>query len=631
MPAPHSRIELNYIIMCGIFGYVGKTQKCLPLIIKGLKRLEYRGYDSAGLAVITNNTFYIKKKKGYISELEKAIDDYAWDIVGTGIAHTRWATHGEPSDINAHPHVSNSGKLAIVHNGIIENYHVLKELLRENGYHFMSQTDTEVLVNFIEWTWKTSGADLFESVRLALQNVHGAYAFLLLNADDPTSLIIGKKSSPAVIGVIHDTREYVVASDPTAIVEHTKEVIFIDDETLGYIQVGKPVKFIDLKKRTITPAIERIEMDVEQLERGGFPHFMLKEIYEQPETTRNSMRGRLIPDKDFVGLGGLTQYIDAIAHADYLTFLGCGTSYHACLIAKYVIEELAGIPVFVEHASEFRYRNPVIKPYSITFVVSQSGETMDTLQSVKLIKEKNGLVFGICNVVGSSIARETHAGSYTHAGPEIGVASTKAFTSQLAIIYLLALWIAQKKKTLEKSTLKELMHQLMEIPAAIERSLSASSNVKEIAHKYLDYSNFLFLGRRYNYPIALEGALKLKEISYVHAEGYPAGEMKHGPIALIDENMPCIVIVPEGETKPKILNNIIEIKARNGKVIAIATEGDTEVPKHADDVIYIPFVPEILSPFVSVIPLQLFAYHMAVLKGCNVDKPRNLAKSVTVE
>lgn len=616
--------------MCGIIGYVGNTRETVALLIKGLRRLEYRGYDSAGIAVKHNSKFVLVKKKGELSELVKLITPEMMSIKGLGIGHTRWATHGEPSDINAHPHLSNSKTLSIVHNGIIENYAILKKLLEKEGYVFESQTDTEVLVNFIEYVRNKTGGDLFEVTRLALNEVSGAYAFILIDVNNDKQAIIAKKSSPLVIGVLKN-KEFIIASDSPALVDYTNEVIFMEDESIGLITCGEGVEFMDLKRRVLKPTLEKIDLAVEQLEKGGYPHFMLKEIYEQPEAAVNSMRGRLLIKSKTITLGGLKDYIDVISSANYITFLGCGTSYHACLVAKYFIEEIARLPIFVEHASEFRGRNSIILPYSVNFVISQSGETMDTLQALKMIKEKKGLVFGICNVVGSSIARETTAGTYTHAGPEIGVASTKAFTTQLFIIYMLGLWLAQIRKTLDRKEWEKLLIQLSQVPEYMKMVLKCNDKVKVIADKYYKYNNFLFLGRGINYPIALEGALKLKEISYIHAEGYPAGEMKHGPIALIDSSFPVVFICVKGKNREKTINNMIEIKARNGSIIAIATQNDKDVYSIADEVIEIPEVDELLSPLLSVIPLQLLAYHIAILRDCNVDKPRNLAKSVTVE
>ena len=615
--------------MCGIVGYVG-DKNAFPILIKGLYRLEYRGYDSAGVALINSQgKLNIYKKKGKVSELDAYCKDK--DISGNiGIAHTRWATHGEPNDINAHPHLSQNGKLAIIHNGIIENYASLKEGLKKRGHQFLSETDTEVLVHLIEDIQQHDKLELEDAVIAALNKVVGAYAIVILDKENPDTLIVAKKSSPMVIGI--GKNEYVIASDASPIIEYTRNVVYLEDETVAVIKKGEDLKIINLKDRKeVTPYIEELTLELEAIEKGGYEHFMLKEIFEQPKSVKDSMRGRINASEGKVFLGGIKDYEDTLTKAKRIIMVGCGTSYHAGLVGEYLFEDFTRIPVEVEYGSEFRYRNPIIYPDDVVVAISQSGETADTLAAIEIAKQKGATVLGICNVVGSSIARATHAGSYTHAGPEIGVASTKAFTAQVTVLTLMGLRIAQLKKTLPFNRFRSLLYELEAIPQKIEQVLESDSYIQEIARIYKDAKNFLYLGRGYGYPIALEGALKLKEISYIHAEGYPAAEMKHGPIALIDENMPVVFLANKGPNYEKVLSNIQEVKARKGKIIAIVTAGDKHVQKFADHIIEIPETDEALSPLVSVIPLQLLAYHIAVLRGCNVDQPRNLAKSVTVE
>jgi len=615
--------------MCGIVGYVG-DKNAFPILIKGLYRLEYRGYDSAGVALINpQGKLNIYKKKGKVSELDAYCKDK--DISGNiGIAHTRWATHGEPNDINAHPHLSQNGKLAIIHNGIIENYASLKEGLKKRGHQFLSETDTEVLVHLIEDIQQHDKLELEDAVIAALNKVIGAYAIVILDKENPDTLIVAKKSSPMVIGI--GKNEYVIASDASPIIEYTRNVVYLEDETVAVIKKGEDLKIINLKDRKeVTPYIEELTLELEAIEKGGYEHFMLKEIFEQPKSVKDSMRGRINASEGKVFLGGIKDYEDTLTKAKRIIMVGCGTSYHAGLVGEYLFEDFTRIPVEVEYGSEFRYRNPIIYPDDVVIAISQSGETADTLAAIEIAKQKGATVLGICNVVGSSIARATHAGSYTHAGPEIGVASTKAFTAQVTVLTLMGLRIAQLKKTLPVNRFRSLLYELEAIPQKIEQVLESDSYIQEIAHIYKDAKNFLYLGRGYGYPIALEGALKLKEISYIHAEGYPAAEMKHGPIALIDENMPVVFLANKGPNYEKVLSNIQEVKARKGKIIAIVTAGDKHVQQFADHIIEIPETDEALSPLVSVIPLQLLAYHIAVLRGCNVDQPRNLAKSVTVE
>ena len=613
--------------MCGIVAYVGHREAC-PLVIKGLKRLEYRGYDSAGVALMNGEGLKVYKKKGKVAALEAELTGRELHAT-IGMGHTRWATHGEPNDVNAHPHYSFHRKLAIIHNGIIENYAAIKQALLKKGHTFESETDTEVLGQFIEDIWENSaGGTLEEAVRLALQEVVGAYAIVVMNAAEPTQLIAARKGSPLVIGV--GENEYFLASDATPIVEYTKDVIYLNDLEIAVIKNGE-LTVVTLDNATTTPYVQTIELELAAIEKGGFDHFMLKEIFEQPRSIADSMRGRVNADDAMVQLGGLRDYMDKLAKSERIVIVGCGTSWHAGLVAEYIFEELARIPVEVEYASEFRYRNPIIKEGDIVIAISQSGETADTLAAIELAKSKGATIFGVCNVVGSSIARATHAGAYTHAGPEIGVASTKAFTAQVTVLTLMALATAQRKGTISDSLFRQLLAELESIPAKVERVLQTADKIKEIAYIFTYARNFIYLGRGLNFPVALEGALKLKEISYIHAEGYPAAEMKHGPIALIDEDMPVVVIATKDSSYEKVVSNIQEVKARKGRVIAITTEGDTNLPGMVDFTIEIPKVHEILMPLISVVPLQLLAYDVAVMRGRNVDQPRNLAKSVTVE
>ncbi len=619
--------------MCGIVAYIG-NQQAYPILMKGLQRLEYRGYDSAGLALIDNNsgkntnTLNVYKCRGKVADLGSFVTDKNKN--GTiGIGHTRWATHGVPNDVNAHPHYSGSKDLVIIHNGIIENYASLKEELKERGHQFLSDTDTEVLIHLIEDIKQQEQIRLGEAVRRALNQVVGAYAIVILSKDSPDELIAAKKGSPLVIGV--GQNEFFVASDATPIVEYTKNVVYLEDEEIAFIERGKDLKIKTIKNKAKTPYIQELELKLEALEKGGFEHFMLKEIYEQPRSVKDSMRGRLNSEKGIVNLGGIAEYEQKFLNAKRIIFIACGTSWHAALVAEYLFEDLTRIPVEVEYASEFRYRNPIIYEDDVVIAISQSGETADTLAAIELAKSKGATIVGICNVVGSSIARATHAGSYTHAGPEIGVASTKAFTAQITVLTLMALRIAFCKGTISSSRFHQLINELEAIPEKVERVLKTNNQIKYISEIYKNSTNALYLGRGYNFPVALEGALKLKEISYIHAEGYPAAEMKHGPIALIDEEMPVFVIATQGASYEKVISNIQEVKARKGKIIAIVTQGDTQVKQMADYTIEIPETDEILVPLISVIPLQLLSYHVAVMRGCNVDQPRNLAKSVTVE
>lgn len=611
--------------MCGIVAYIGK-QEAYPIVIKGLQRLEYRGYDSAGVALL-NGDLNVYKKAGKVSDLADFVKGK--NLSGhVGMGHTRWATHGEPNDRNAHPHFSQSKEFAIIHNGIIENYASIKAELSKNGHVFLSDTDTEVLIHLIEDIYTKVNVPLEEAVRLALGEVVGAYAIVIISKNDPNKLIAARKGSPIVVGIGKD--EFFVASDATPIVEYTKNVAYLNDGEVAVINNGElTVKTIGNEIKI--PYVQELELKLEALEKGGYEHFMLKEIYEQPRSIADSMRGRFDSRNGRLKLGGLREFEQRIVNAKRFLIAACGTSWHAGLVAEYLIEDLARIPVEVEYASEFRYRNPVIYEDDVLIAISQSGETADTLAAVELAKSKGATIFGVCNVVGSSIPRATHAGSYTHAGPEIGVASTKAFTAQVTVLTLLALQIAHKRGTISESRFRQVLNELETIPAKVEQALKSNDSVKIIAERYKDARNFLYLGRGYGFPVALEGALKLKEISYIHAEGYPAAEMKHGPIALIDEEMPVVVIATKHGSYEKVVSNIQEVKARKGKIIAIVTEGDEVVKEMADYVIEIPETDEILVPLVSVIPLQLLAYHIAVMRGCNVDQPRNLAKSVTVE
>jgi len=611
--------------MCGIVGYIG-FRDAYPIIIKGLHRLEYRGYDSAGVSLYDKG-LRVYKKAGKVSDLE----DFVKGVKpgGTmGMGHTRWATHGAPSDRNSHPHSSGNRKLTIIHNGIIENYGPIKETLVNKGHVFKSDTDTEVLIHLVEDIQNETGFDLREAVRVALTKVIGAYAIVIMSEDEPDLLIAARKGSPMVIGV--GKGEYFIASDATPIVEYTKNVIYLNDNEVAYItREGLLVKTID--NQVHTPYIQELDLKLEALEKGGYDHFMLKEIYEQPRSIRDCMRGRIYPQQGKVQLGGIKEYTDKLKNIDRIIIVACGTSWHAGLVGEYLIEEYARVPVEVEYASEFRYRNPIITEKDLVIAISQSGETADTMAAIELAKEKGATIFGICNVVGASIPRTTHAGVYTHAGPEIGVASTKAFTAQVTVLTLMAFYIAQQRGTIKQSKLVEHLTELNTIPELVERALKANDHIKEIALAFKDSTNCLFLGRGSSFPVALEGALKLKEISYIHAEGYPAAEMKHGPIALIDEEMPVVFIATKDSSYEKVISNIQEVKARKGHVIAIVTEGDTEVKGMADYVIEIPQTDEAFVPLLATIPLQLLAYHIAVMRGCNVDQPRNLAKSVTVE
>lgn len=611
--------------MCGIVGYIG-FRDAWPVVIKGLHRLEYRGYDSAGVALI-DRKLKLFKKAGKVSDLEKSVE--AENLNGKiGMGHTRWATHGEPSDRNSHPHTSSNGKLAIIHNGIIENYSSLKETLISKGHLFKSDTDTEVLIHLIEDIQEETGLDLREAVRVALSRVIGAYAIVIMNNDDPDELIAARKGSPMVLGV--GDHEYFIASDASPIIEYTKNVIYLNDNEIAYIRRDDLViKSIDNVIQI--PYIQELELKLEMLEKGGFDHFMLKEIYEQPRSVKDCMRGRIYPEQGLVQLGGIKEYAEKLKNVDRIIVVACGTSWHAGLVGEYLIEECARIPVEVEYASEFRYRNPIISEKDIVIAISQSGETADTMAAIELAKEKGATIFGICNVVGASIPRLTHAGVYTHAGPEIGVASTKAFTAQVTVLTLMALYMAQQRGIITRSRLIDLLTELDNIPLLIEKCLQSNDEIKLISEQFKDARNFIFLGRGSGFPVALEGALKLKEISYIHAEGYPAAEMKHGPIALIDEEMPVVFIATKNSSYEKVISNIQEVKARKGKVIAIVTEGDMVVRNMADFAIEIPDADEIFLPLLATIPLQLLSYHIAVLRGCNVDQPRNLAKSVTVE
>ena len=614
--------------MCGIVGYVGKKE-AYPILLAGLRRLEYRGYDSAGVALVGETGLNVRKCKGRVSDLEAHVDGSI--MSGTvGIGHTRWATHGEPNDVNAHPHVSSNGELALIHNGIIENYAPLKEELLSRGYQFKSDTDTEVLVHLIDDIQRTEGTDLAESVRLALSNVVGAYAIVVVDQKYPDMLVAARKSSPLVIGIGKDG-DHFLASDATPIVEHTRNVVYMEDGEIAIINREFGLRVRNIKNQEKLPSIQALEIQLEALEKGGYEHFMLKEINEQPRSIRDSMRGRLNLAQSDIVLGGIKDYEQRMVNAKRILIVACGTSWHAGMVGEYLFEEFARIPVEVEYASEFRYRNPVITEEDIVIAISQSGETADTLAAIELAKSKGATIIGICNVVGSSIARLTHAGSYTHAGPEIGVASTKAFTAQVTLLTLMALMIGRRKGTIDGARFQQLLLELDAIPAKVEKVLQTEAQVKYIAGIYKDARNALYLGRGYSFPVALEGALKLKEISYIHAEGYPAAEMKHGPIALIDEEMPVFVIATQGASYEKVVSNIQEVKARKGKVIAIVTEGDTTVKGIADHAIEIPASPDAFVPLLAVVPLQLLSYHVAVMRDCNVDQPRNLAKSVTVE
>lgn len=612
--------------MCGIVAYVG-TKEAYPILIKGLRRLEYRGYDSAGVALLDND-IHLYKCRGKVEDLVTYIKDKS-TVGNVGIAHTRWATHGEPNNENAHPHFSQKNDIALIHNGIIENYAILKKELMNRGYVFQSNTDTEVLVHLIEDIKDHENVDLLEAVRMALTQVEGTYAIVIVSKKHPNSLITARKGSPLVIGI--GEGEYYVASDGAPLVEYTKNVIYLNNEDIASISLTEGIKIKSIHNVERSPYIEQLELSLSELEKGGFDNFMLKEIYEQPKSISDSMRGRLNVSKDIVSLGGIIEFEEKMLNAPRFTIVACGTSWHAGLVGEYIFEELVRTPVEVEYASEFRYRNPIINEKDVVIAISQSGETADTLAAIELAKERGATVIGICNVVGSSIARATHAGSYTHAGPEIGVASTKAFTAQVTLLTLMALALAKKKGTISKSRYHQVITALELIPSQVAETLTHEGLVKVIADRFTNAKNFLYLGRGYNFPVALEGALKLKEISYIHAEGYPAAEMKHGPIALIDEEMPVVIIATNKGTYDKVVSNIQEVKARKGKIIAIVTKGDVTVKELADYVIEIPETEEMLVPLLATIPLQLLAYHIAVNRGCNVDQPRNLAKSVTVE
>ncbi|MBR2647659.1 MAG: glutamine--fructose-6-phosphate transaminase (isomerizing) [Sediminibacterium sp.] len=612
--------------MCGIVGYTG-PREAYPIILKGLKRLEYRGYDSSGVALLQGNTINVYKKKGKVAELEEsAIGKNLQSHIGIG--HTRWATHGEPSDRNAHPHQSQSGRLAMIHNGIIENYAQIKQELISKGYQFKSDTDTEVLLNFIEAIKLENECPLEEALRIALKRIVGAYCILLISDDDPETIIAARKGSPLVIGI--GKGEHFLASDASPIIEYTKEVVYVNDYEIAIVRPDELI-LKNLGNEKQTPFITKLDMELAAIEKGGYDHFMIKEIHEQPDTIFDCLRGRLLPQSKQIMMGGIENNMDAFIHANRIMIVACGTSWHAGLIAEYLIEELCRIPVEVEYASEFRYRNPVIHKGDIIIAISQSGETADTLVALESAKEKGAFIFGVVNAVGSSIARLSHAGAYTHSGPEIGVASTKAFTGQLAVLMMMALKIGYARNTITEDRYVQLMQDLESVPEKVKEILADTTNIQRIAEKYKDATDFLFLGRGYNFPVALEGALKLKEISYIHAEGYPAAEMKHGPIALVDEKLPVVFVATKDSYYEKIVSNVQEIKARKGKVLAVATIGDTIIPGMADDVMLVPDADEVIAPLLSVVPLQLLSYYVGLAKGLDVDKPRNLAKSVTVE
>ena len=611
--------------MCGIVAYVGQRE-AYPVVLKGLKRLEYRGYDSSGVAIINEN-IEIYKKKGKVAELEDSL--IGKNLHSTiGIGHTRWATHGEPNDINAHPHLSKSGSIAMIHNGIIENYASLKQELLSKGYIFKSETDTEVLVNFIDDILINNNCSLEEAVRVALKRVVGAYVIVLLDKNNPDTLIAARKGSPLVIGI--GKNEHFLASDASPIIEYTKEVVYINDYELAIIKSDELI-LKNLGNENITPFVQQLDLELSAIEKGGFDHFMLKEIYEQPKTIFDCLRGRLDITLEDIIMGGVQSHIESLKNANRIIIIACGTSWHAGLVAEYIIEELCRIPVEVEYASEFRYRNPIVNKGDVIFAISQSGETADTLVAIERAKEQGAIIFGVLNVVGSSIARISHAGAYTHAGPEIGVASTKAFTAQLVVLTMIALKIAKEKKSISNERFVHLLNELNAVPSKVEKILSDINDIKKIAAKTANASSFLYLGRGYNFPVALEGALKLKEISYIHAEGYPAAEMKHGPIALVDENLPVIFVATMDSYHEKVVSNIQEIKARKGKLIAVVTEGDQSILTLTEDIIQVPAADEIIAPILNVIPLQLLSYYIGISRGIDVDRPRNLAKSVTVE
>ena len=615
--------------MCGIVGYIGQRD-AYPIIMKGLQRLEYRGYDSAGIALFDGTHINLSKTKGKVADLGgKAQGEISLEG-RIGIGHTRWATHGVPNDVNSHPHYSNSGELVIIHNGIIENYDSVRKELTNRGYVFHSDTDTEVLVNLIEEVKKKEGVKLGKAVQIALNQVVGAYAIAVFDRSKPDEIVVARLGSPLAIGIGED--EFFIASDASPFIEFTNKTVYLEDGEMAIVRLGKEIKLRKIQDDAVAyPTILELQLNLEEIEKGGYDHFMLKEIYEQPRAIKDTFRGRLLADQGLIRMAGVDQNLERFLNANRIIIVACGTSWHAGLVAEYIFEDLARIPVEVEYASEFRYRNPVITENDVLIAISQSGETADTLAAIKLAKENGAFVFGVCNVVGSSIARETHAGAYTHAGPEIGVASTKAFTTQITVLTLLALKLAKEKGTYSESHFHEILTEIEGIPDKVEKALESNPLIEIISEVYKDATNFLYLGRGYNFPVALEGALKLKEISYIHAEGYPAAEMKHGPIALIDEHMPVVVIATKKGHYEKVVSNIQEIKSRKGKIIAIVTEGDTQVRELADHVIEVPESSESLSPLLTTIPLQLLSYHIAVMRGCNVDQPRNLAKSVTVE
>ncbi|WP_036157215.1 glutamine--fructose-6-phosphate transaminase (isomerizing) [Maribacter forsetii] len=614
--------------MCGIVGYIGHRE-AFPIVIKGLQRLEYRGYDSAGIALFDGNQINLSKTKGKVEDLKNKAKEIS-QAGSIGIGHTRWATHGVPNDVNSHPHYSNSGNLVIIHNGIIENYESIKQELTKRGYTFQSDTDTEVLINLIEEVKKTEDVKLGKAVQIALNQVVGAYAIAVFDKEKPDEIVVAKLGSPLAIGIGEE--EFFIASDASPFIEFTNNAVYLEDEEMAIIRLGKEIKLRKIKDDAVAyPRILELQMNLEEIEKGGYDHFMLKEIYEQPRAIKDTYRGRLLADQGLIRMAGIDLNMEKFLNANRIIIVACGTSWHAGLVAEYIFEDLARIPVEVEYASEFRYRNPVITDKDVLIAISQSGETADTLAAIKLAKEKGAFVFGVCNVVGSSIARETDAGAYTHAGPEIGVASTKAFTTQITVLTLMALKLAKAKGVFSETKYRGYLSELETIPSKVEKSLESNTLIEIIADVYKDSTNCLYLGRGYNFPVALEGALKLKEISYIHAEGYPAAEMKHGPIALIDEQMPVFVIATKKGHYEKVVSNIQEIKSRKGKIIAIVTEGDEQVKDLADHVIEVPETLESLTPLLTTIPLQLLSYHIAVMRGCNVDQPRNLAKSVTVE
>ena len=615
--------------MCGIVGYIGHRD-AYPVILKGLQRLEYRGYDSAGIALYDGSEIKLSKTKGKVADLEAKVSKQINSIGNLGIGHTRWATHGVPNDVNSHPHFSNSGDLVIIHNGIIENYGALKKELIKRGYKFSSDTDTEVLVNLIEDIQKNNNLKLGKAVQVALNQVVGAYAIAVFDIKKPNEIVVARLGSPLAIGV--GENEFFIASDASPFIEYTNNAVYLEDEEMAVVRLHKPLNVRNIKDdRIVSPYVQELKINLEQIEKGGYDHFMLKEIFEQPNAIKDTYRGRLLSNEGIIKMAGVEDNMGKFLNANRIIIIACGTSWHAGLVAEYIIEDLVRIPVEVEYASEFRYRNPVISKNDVVIAISQSGETADTLAAIKLAKEKGAFVFGVCNVVGSSISRETHAGAYTHAGPEIGVASTKAFTTQITVLTLIALRLAKAKGTMSSSDFRRHLVELETIPEKVAATLKSDALSKEVAEIYKDAKNFLYLGRGFNFPVALEGALKLKEISYIHAEGYPAAEMKHGPIALIDENMPIAVIATKFGHYEKVVSNIQEIKSRKGKIIAVVTKGDFQVKDIADHVIEVPETLELLSPLLTTIPLQLLSYHIAVMLDRNVDQPRNLAKSVTVE